>query len=192
MWDEPEPRDSQFNRFARREVTKAARAAEYWSSDFDEYALPDSAKSLAGGSSSGFRTAREGYKGSKSNDHQTHNRLGKPYPTKPGAQRPAPPPVIKLAPTNLRLAEPIPFTFDAPRNVKPKADIGGFLESSNSSLAIMRSLGLPEDDELPLLSVSGGSSPVAPGRASVQLARGTKRLGMGRPTAWGTKRPRQE
>jgi hypothetical protein len=81
--------------------------------------------------------------------------MGKPY--KSGAERPAPAPVVKLEPTR-HDAAPIPFTFNEPRNGKPKVDIGGFAESSNSSLSLMKSLGGLEDDELPLLS--GGSSPV--------------------------------
>jgi hypothetical protein len=261
MWDEPEPRDRQFNRFARREVTKAARAAEYWSSEFDEYALPDSS---AGGDTNGFRSAR----GTMANGH---SRMGKPYPTKSGAERPVAPPVIKLEPTKHDLPDPLPFTFNIPRAGPPKADIGGFTETSNSSLALMKSLGVLEDDDVPLIP-SGGSSParasgglgvrkggkarmggglggsspllgsVSPvvagigfegrGKADVDewknlgldanelglglglgtelsrdgavglqrngvggdvpLARGTKRLGMGRPAAWGSKKARQD
>jgi DNA helicase-2/ATP-dependent DNA helicase PcrA len=216
MWDAPEPRDRNFNRFARREVTKAARAAEYWADDVDEYALPGMPgvdPNRAPGS--GFVSARD--------------RMKQPGSAEP--RSPKPPPVI-LKSRNHQFPEPLPFTFNAPAEAKrPGADLGMFTSSSSSSLAMMKGLGLPgstgSNGSSPLASPNPDRSPKPPEIASfqsaansslsalkglglpdlptgglptggtgqgqgVQLAKGTKRLGMGRPAPWGTKRQRAE
>lgn len=214
MWDAPEPRDRNFNRFARREVTKAARAAEYWADDVDEYALPGMPgvdPNRAPGS--GFVSARD--------------RMKQPGSVEP--RSPKPPPVI-LKSRNHHFPEPLPFTFNAPAEAKrPGADLGMFTSSSSSSLAMMKGLGLPgstgstgSNGASPLASPNPDRSPKPPEIASfqsaansslsalkglglpdlptggtaqgqgVQLAKGTKRLGMGRPAPWGTKRQRAE
>lgn len=189
MWDAPEARDNGFNRFARREVTKAARAAEYWSSDFDEYALRDPKNSV------GWRSARAAPRNKPSN---------------PSSPRPPAPPPVKLPPTNHKLPEPLPFTFGAVDTARPQANLGVFTDHSSTSLLMMKSLGLPGEDS-PMTSPMGSPQPtsvstfqsaaknsmsdwkdLAPpditaktAGAGVQLAKGTKRLGMGRPVPYG-------
>lgn len=200
MWDTPESRDHGFNRFARREVTKAARSAEYWSSDVNEYALPDPQNRT------GFQPARL---------------ASRSKPSKPSSPRPPAPPPIRLPPSKHRLPEMIPFKFGTEESARPQTDLGLFTNSSTSSLAMMKSLGLPCEDS-PATSPSPYSSPQPPSVSTfqnaamssmsdwkdlgppdvgartlgepVQLAKGTKRLGMGRPAPWGegTKRPRAE
>ena len=192
MWDAPESGDYGFNRFARREHTKAARAAEYWSSDFDEYALPDSNSRHA----SDFGSARMSKRSKISN---------------PSAPQPPRPPSVKLLPSNHNHPAPLPFTFGAGNQERRQANIGLFTNNNSSSLAMMRSLGLPGEDA-PITSSSPDVSPQPPtmstfasaamssisdwknlgapdvdesnGAASVPLAKGTKRLGMGRPVPW--------
>lgn len=200
MWDAPEPRDHGFNRFGRREVTKAARAAEYWSSDYDEYALPDPKHSV------GWTSARSAPRTKASN---------------PSSPRPPAAPPVKLKPSNHKLPEPLPFTFGANEAPRLQADLGLFTDHSSSSLAMMKSLGLPgEDSSVTSPNMNVGPEPPSISSfqtaakssmsdwkdlgpldadpkmagASVQLAKGTKRLGMGRPVAWGaaTKRSRAE
>jgi DNA helicase-2/ATP-dependent DNA helicase PcrA len=213
MWDAPEPRDRNFNRFARREVTKAARAAEYWADDVDEYALPGMPGVDPNRAPAGFVSARD--------------RMKQPGGVEP--RSPKPPPVI-LKSRNHQFPEPLPFTFNAPAEAKrPGADLGMFTSSSSSSLAMMKGLGLPgstgstgSNGVSPLASPNPDSSPKPPEIAAfqsaansslsalkglglpdlptggtgqgqgVQLAKGTKRLGMGRPAPWGTKRQRAE
>jgi DNA helicase-2/ATP-dependent DNA helicase PcrA len=194
MWDSPEPRDKNFNRFARREVTKATRAAEYWASDADDYALPDM--------KAGFSSA------SSISSHPRHHqssRLSKPYAM--AAANPSSPtkPVVKIPPRDHKLPAPLPFTFGTVDDKKKDADLGSFTNSSNDSLAAMKSLGLPAPSapEDPLaglgMGFKGGSDwkslaqpTVTAGGSSltsgIQLAKGTKRLGMGRPAPWGSKK----
>ena len=197
MWDTPEPQDRGFNRFARREVTKAARAAEYWSGDHDEYDLPDP-------KTAGFIPARS---------------APRSKPAAPSSPRPPAPPPVRLPQRDHKLPEPLPFLFGADTAPRPQANLGHFTNSSSSSLAMMKSLGLPGEDS-PVTSPSPNVSPQPPTvstshstaisymsdckdlgppdvaaktlGAGVQLAKGTKRLGMGRPAPWGeaAKRPR--
>ena len=192
-WDAPEPQDRGFNRFARRENTKAARAAEYWASNCDEYALPHSSDAPRS-----FTSARA---------------ANRPYQHNPSSPKPPAPPPARLAPSNHKLPEPLPFTFGANDHKRPDTDLGMFTNSSSSSLAMMKSLGLPGDESpasSPILpSVAGFQSAATdsmsgwknlgppdvgekPLEAAVSLAKGTKRLGMGRPAPWGAKKPRPE
>lgn len=59
------------------------------------------------------------------------------------------------------------------------ADVSSFESKANSSLSAFKGLGLPD-------APSGGTG--AP--SGVPLAKGTKRLGMGRPAPWGAKKTR--
>lgn len=61
------------------------------------------------------------------------------------------------------------------------AAFGGFQASAAAGLAGMKGLGMPD-----LPGAAGGGGEVAP------LARGTKRLGMGRPQPWGAKKARMD
>jgi len=206
MWDAPEPRDKQFNRFARRDVTKAARAADYWASEADEYDL----SSVAAGFTSA-RTHNPGGSGS--------SRMSKPY-ANPGGVRSPPKPVVKFQ-TKHNLPSAIPFTFNSPALKKPGTELNDITSNSKDLLADMLSLG--SDDPLAGTSLglgagggkavvndwrslsqpnrSSGASSLTPGlggrtageasgsgRGDIQLAKGKKRLGMGRPAAWGTKK----
>jgi len=99
MWDAPESSGHFFNRFARREVTKAARAAEYWSSDFDEYALPEHGKGPK------FTAARSAARSKSSN----------PSSSKP----PAPPPVKLLQTTKFPNLCPSPLVSPILPVLKP-------------------------------------------------------------------------
>lgn len=58
---------------------------------------------------------------------------------------------------------------------------GGFQASAAAGLAGMKGLGIPD---LPGSGASGGGD--------VTLAKGTKRLGMGRPQPWGAKKARMD
>lgn len=187
MWDAPEPQDRNFNRFARREVTKATRAAEYWASEADEYALPDL--------NAGFTTARAIPAKSSHSSHSS--RLSKPY--QQSSNPSSPKPVVKLPQRNHDLPAPLPFTFGSAGDTKKDADLGMFTKGSNDSLAAMKSLGLPDTSggggggldfgfgggsdwkSLAQPTTNGGTG------GEVPLAKGTKRLGMGRPAPWGTK-----
>ncbi|WWD16482.1 hypothetical protein CI109_100908 [Kwoniella shandongensis] len=217
-WDAPEPRDKWSNRFARREVTKAARAADYWASESDEYALPGSngnsaSNPYAASVSSGFKSARMGLSSN---------------PSSSSAPRSAPPPKkdpVQIRSANRNIPEALPFTFGQPDPVRTDADLGAFTNGNSASLAMMATLGLPPDIDGGG-SMSGGSSPFMGGssprlgsspalgggtrlpgvsslgaRATANAgasagagagpARGTKRLGMGRPAAWGAKKARE-
>lgn len=189
MWDAPEPQDKNFNRFARREVTKATRAAEYWASEADEYALPDL--------NAGFTSARAiPTKPTHSSSHSS--RLSKPYhmSSSSASNPPSPKPVVKIPQRNHNLPAPLPFTFGSAEDKKKDTNLGFFTDTSNDSLAAMKSLGLPDTFNGGGLGIgSGGGSdwkslaqPTATGATEVPLAKGTKRLGMGRPAPWGTKR----
>ena len=152
MWDAPEPRDQQFNRFARREVTKAARAAEYWASESDDYALPGQGSAPR----SAFQTARN----YANVDRGERDRMSQPVNVK---RETKPPPVI-LPSRNHHFPELPKFTLGGQEAVKKEQDLGGWTSASSSSLAMMKSLGLPGEG---LAGVglgtgaggSGGSSP---------------------------------
>ncbi|KAL7420030.1 ATP-dependent DNA helicase srs2 [Cryptotrichosporon argae] len=164
-WDAPEPRGYAHNRFARRETTKAARAADYWASDVDEYALPAPG---SGSSGAGFAPASR---------LQSVSR-GDPRIDPPPAPRPQPPPIRSA---NRDLPAPLPFTFGTTHAATaPGAGIDAFTSSAGAGLAAMKALGLPAD--VPA---------AAPVVGAVPLARGTKRLGMGRPAPWGAKKARE-
>jgi DNA helicase-2/ATP-dependent DNA helicase PcrA len=221
MWDAPEPRDSSFNRFARREVTKATRAAEYWASEADEYALPGQR---------GFTSARLASGPSHSGDRDRMSQPGNVV------RSPKPPPVL-LQSRNHHFPEMPKFSFNnaADTGQGRDAGLGSFTNASTSSLAMMKNLGLPGAG-----STAGGSSPMgsgsprlgaspmlppvagpgasgfggfqasaaaglagmkglgmpdlpgARGGPELALARGTKRLGMGRPQPWGAKKARMD
>ncbi|KAK4688393.1 ATP-dependent DNA helicase UvrD/PcrA, partial [Tremellales sp. Uapishka_1] len=200
MWDAPEGRDLH-NRFARRENTKAARAAEYWSSDFDEYALPDTSTG-ATSSNRPFKPPKTGF---------VSARTAITSQSKPSSPARPPPPPIKSA--NRDFPAPLPFTFGLNEAPKAEAGIGLFTNSSSSSLAMMKNLGLPASTSSPASSPNPNTSPALPGVSSFQstssnsisswknlgpaettqpLVKGTKRLGMGRPAPWGAKKARGE
>jgi hypothetical protein len=146
MWDAPEPRDQQFNRFARREVTKAARAAEYWASEADDYALPGHGSAPR----SAFQTARNYASGERGD----RDRMSQPVNVKREAK---PPPVI-LPSRNHHFPELPKFTLTGDTPAKKEQDLGGWTSASSSSLAMMKNLGLPGEG---ILGVgSGGSSPL--------------------------------
>lgn len=145
-WDAPEPRDHQHNRFARREVTKAARAAEYWASEADDYALPGQGSAPR----SAFQTARTYAGGGERGDR---DRMSQPVNVKREAK---PPPVI-LPSRNHHFPELPKFTLGPADPIKKEADLGSWTSTSSSSLAMMKSLGLP--GETPGAG-SGGSSPL--------------------------------
>jgi len=211
MWDAPEPRDKQFNRFARRDVTKAARAADYWASEADEYDLTSAA------SGAGFSSART------QNPNSTGaSRMSKPYAA-PGGVRSPPKPVVKFQ-TNHKLPSAMPFTFNAPPQKKPGTELNDITSNSKDLLADMLSLGSDpmagtslalgggvrksggsdwRDLSQPSRSAGsagtgsvsassgsgvGSSTSTSNGLGEIPLAKGKKRLGMGRPAAWGTKR----
>ena len=216
-------------------MTKATRAAEYWASDLDEYALPDA--KLANKNVTGFTSARAA--------QSARDRMSKPYNTGSNAAPRSPPkPVLKLPQRDHRLPEPMPFSFGAPEDKKTEAGLGLFTNASSSGLALMKSLGLPGEDDSPATSpgvkspglggspLFGGDSSAFPSKialpsgprppmsaggarssmlgngfgtgdawkslaqpsvqaeasGSIPLAKGTARLGMGRPAPWGSKR----
>lgn len=199
MWDAPEPQDRNFNRFARREITKATRAAEYWASEHDEYALPGS---------SGFQSARAGMPRPRDRERDRE---------RDGPTSPAKPPPKPIKSRHVDIPAPLPFTFGKPDAKKSEAGLGSFTNASNNFLSNLDSLGVGIPDDLPPddlgLGAGAGSSPFAspalggspnffggdrlggagassalPSGGRVELAKGTKRLGMGRPAPWGAKR----
>ncbi|KIR82250.1 DNA helicase II/ATP-dependent DNA helicase PcrA [Cryptococcus gattii EJB2] len=150
-WDPPESSSwrSKSNRFARRDISKATRAAEYWASDVDE-----------------------------------------PPTTLPIApQKKPPPPPVKSA--NRYIPPTMPFTFNTKEEKKEETSLDSLMSGGNKSLEMMAGLGLPADlppnPVGPSTSAGGGLA----GRGSLELARGKKRLGMGRPAPWGSKKPRE-
>ena len=226
-------------------MTKATRAAEYWASEADEYALPDKVPNGSG-------NPRHGAQGFTSGRVE-RDRLSKPYKRdKMGnIQRSPPKPVIRLPQRDHHFPEMPTFQLGQVEAAKPETDLGMFTNASSSGLALMKSLGLPGEDSSPLLSpslsaYSGGSPnwsggatlpsrgampsrppawvpkmphfsstakaamddwkslglPSANGAATtasagaavtarsgaIPLAQGTKRLGMGRPAPWRSKR----
>lgn len=188
MWDAPEPQDRNFNRFARREITKATRAAEYWASDHDEYALPGT--SIPTGNS-GFQSARMGMPRPHHRDRERERDRDR---DRDGPQSPAKPPPKPIKSRHVDIPAPLPFTFGKPDAEKISAGLGSFTNANNSFLSNLDSLGvgpLGDDGDSPFTSpnpdLNGGlAAPALPGR--VELAKGKKRLGMGRPTPWGAKR----
>ncbi|WVQ74660.1 hypothetical protein IAR50_004262 [Cryptococcus sp. DSM 104548] len=160
-WDAPESGSwgGKTNRFARREVTKATRGAEYWASDTDEYALPGS----AGSSIAGFQSARSSMSQSRP-----------PFPSEP--KKPPPQPVNNLS-ANKNLPTALPFTFNTAPQQSAEASLGTFMKGSNKGLEMMAGLGGLPPAEAP---APGGSA-----------GRGIKRLGMGRPAPWGSKKARE-
>lgn len=203
-WDAPEPRDSNFNRFARREVTKATRAAEYWASEADDYALPGQR---------GFTSA-----GRLEREHR--DRMNQPN----NVTRSPKPQAVLLPSKNHQFPEMPKFSFNNPVESAKQAGLGSFTNASTSSLAMMKNLGLPSPDPSNIGTASprsaGGSSPMLgptgangfqasaaaglagmkglgipdlPGAGGeVKLVQGKKRLGMGRPQPWGVKKARAE
>ena len=189
MWDAPEPQDRNFNRFARREITKATRAAEYWASDHDEYALPGT--SIPTSINSGFQSARMGM---ARPHHRDRDRDRERDRDRDEPVSPAKPPPKPIKSRHVDIPAPLPFTFGKPDAEKSSAGLGSFTNANNSFLSNLDSLGvgpLGDDGESPFtspaLDVSDRfTAPALPGR--VQLAKGKKRLGMGRPAPWGAKR----
>ncbi|KAI9632622.1 P-loop containing nucleoside triphosphate hydrolase protein [Dioszegia hungarica] len=228
-WDAPEARDSSFNRFARREVTKATRAAEYWNSEADEYALPGQKGFASALHASNAQRDRTGGGGSDRDRMLQPNNI---------VRSPKPPPVL-LPSRNHQFPEMPKFSFNVDKDDGRGKDagLGSFTNASTSSLAMMKNLGLPGG------SGSGGSSPMgaggsgatspalgssarfpglgsavgggfqasaaaglagmkglgmpdlpgaAGGGGEVLLAKGKKRLGMGRPQPWGAKKTRND
>ena len=158
-----------FNRFARREVTKAARAAEYWASEIDEYDLPDPK------SGSGHRAKREPWKWSMDSHFKTARELASP-------EKKPPPKILK--PTSVDV-KPVPFAFGKPDEKPSEQGIGAFTNASSSSLAFMKTLGLPGQGS----AGSGASSPLA----SPNLNAGSNGFAFGSarslPTANGGRSP---
>ncbi|KAL0252323.1 hypothetical protein I308_101712 [Cryptococcus tetragattii IND107] len=179
-WDPPESSSwrSKSNRFARRDISKATRAAEYWASDVDEYALPSD--SFTPSPSSPYTTSFT----------RINSGLPRPPTALPVAtQKKAPPPPVKSA--NRYIPPTMPFTFNTKEEKKEETSLDSLMTGGNKSLEMMAGLGLPAD--LPPISVGPSASAGGglAGRGSLELARGKKRLGMGRPTPWGNKKPRE-
>ncbi|WVF65803.1 hypothetical protein IAT40_000540 [Kwoniella sp. CBS 6097] len=152
MWDAPEPRDKWSNRFARREVTKATRAAEYWASEADEYALPGTNANANGGGGSSSGSGSNPYAAAMANPGFTSARVGLAAPKSrqpgPNSTRNEAPPKrdpIKIKSANKNIPEPLPFTFGQPDPVRSEASIGSFTSGNSASLAMMATLGLPPD-----------------------------------------------
>ncbi|AUB27794.1 DNA helicase II/ATP-dependent DNA helicase PcrA [Cryptococcus neoformans] len=182
-WDPPERFSwgEKINRFARRDVTKAARAAEYWASDVDEYALPSDSFSPSTSSpyATGFTCAR------------MNSGLSRPpaaLPMAPPKKHPAP--SVKSA--NRHIPPTMPFTFNTKEEKKEETSLDSLMSGGNKSLEMMAGLGLPADlPPDPVVPSAGAGGGLAGGR-SLELARGKKRLGMGRPAPWGSKKPREK
>ena len=193
MWDAPEPQDRNFNRFARREITKATRAAEYWASDHDEYALPGTSIPTSG--TSGFQSARMGMPRPSPRDRERDRDRDR---DREGPISPAKPPPKPIKSRHVDIPAPLPFTFGKPDPEKSSAGLGSFTNASNNFLSNLDSLGvgpLGDDGESPFTSPALGpdvdklAAPLGlPSGGRVELAKGKKRLGMGRPAPWGAKR----
>lgn len=184
-WDAPDPDSRIYNRFGRRDGPgKMARGIEYWNSEFDDYALPGE-----GGAPPYNMGAPRGF---------TSIASAKSLLRQPQAPAAPKPPPVKLKSSNYGLPGPVPFTFGGREEHKP-TDLTSFTSSANSGLAAMKSLGMdlgePDISSKPNSSMSAlGGRPAQPPSAggSVPLARGTKRLGMGRaPSSWGAKKAKQ-
>ncbi|WVQ79155.1 hypothetical protein IAT38_001251 [Cryptococcus sp. DSM 104549] len=187
-WDPPQ-RGSWMkpNRFARRDVTKATRAAEYWASDADEYALPGSQAAGGAGARPGSQPQSQPYN-TGFMSARTSAGLARP-PGQPGQPRPPPPPV-KSANTNM--PAPLPFTFGEKDEGSKEAGLGTFMSGGDKSLAMMAGLGVMPGG--PPAGTGPGAAGAGAGGAGggAPTSRGTKRLGMGRPAPWGAKKPRDE
>lgn len=174
-WDVPAPGKKGYGMYGAKRSTAVSRASDYWKSDVDDYALPEP------GSAPGSRPAGFSYFSS-----------AKSMNIWPQAPAPPKPPVQRLESSNRNLPPPLPFTFAKEDTSRPEATLTSFTSGSNSSLAAMKALGLPGD--LPSSggpSLSGAGAGASAGSTGVPLARGTKRLGMGRPAPWGAKRAKQ-
>lgn len=183
-------------------MTKAARAAEYWASEQDDYALPDM--------STGFTSAR-----SVSNSHgprpshagSTSSRLPKPYQMGFGTPRSPPKPVVKLPQREHDLPAPLPFSFNNPDAGKKKeeASLGLFEKGNMDFLSDLKSLGTSDttpgaparggaSNGLGLPRLNSGIGASVPSRLANGASVGggqkkpTKRLGMGRLPQWQPKR----
>ncbi|WWC60335.1 uncharacterized protein I303_102906 [Kwoniella dejecticola CBS 10117] len=160
-WDAPEPRDKYSNRFARREVTKATRAAEYWASETDEYALPDSNGNGSGSGSnpyahpvkSGFTSARMGL-GSSLGSAAVAAKSRQPAPgsgtirDRDRDEKAKQKEVVKIKSANKNIPDLVPFTFGTPDPVKVDTDISSFQKGGQNALDFMATLGLPPDPPL--------------------------------------------
>ncbi|AAW42599.2 ATP-dependent DNA helicase pcra, putative [Cryptococcus deneoformans JEC21] len=181
-WDPPERSSwgEKINRFARRDVTKAARATEYWASDVDEYALPSD--SLSASTSSPYTTSFT--------SARMNSGLSRPPAALPMApQKKPPPPSVKSA--NRHIPPTMPFTFNTKEEIKEETSLDSLMSGGNKSLEMMAGLGLPADLPPDLVGPSAGAGGELAGRGSLEVARGKKRLGMGRPAPWGSKKPRK-
>jgi DNA helicase-2/ATP-dependent DNA helicase PcrA len=107
---------------------------------------------------------------------------------------PAKPPPKPIKSRHVDIPAPLPFTFGKPDAEKSSAGLGSFTNANNNFLSNLDSLGvgpLGDDGESPFTSPnlgSGGLTTPDLSRKRVELAKGKKRLGMGRPAPWGTKR----
>lgn len=171
-WDVPAPGRKGYGMYGAKRETAVGRASDYWKSDVDDYALPAMGSNPpASGAFSYFSSAK-----SMSS-----------YQQAPAAPKP---PVQRLESSNRNLPAPLPFSFAGRQQERPEATLTSFTSGSNSSLAAMKALGLPED--LPSGDKPAPAANSAPsGGIGVPLARGTKRLGMGRPAPWGAKKAKQ-
>lgn len=181
-WDEPGPRGK--SNWMNRGAGSKSRGDAYWASDVDDYGLN------APPANSGFTSAWS---------------VTRP-PTVPK------PPPQRLQSSNRHIPAPLPFSFEpAPGPPPEQPTLTSFASTHLSSLNAMRNLGLPPDapitdvasmpsarDRVPSVvsqfappstvnsrSSNNARNSAAPG-APVILARGTKRLGMGRPAPWGS------
>ncbi|WVW80167.1 hypothetical protein I302_102144 [Kwoniella bestiolae CBS 10118] len=186
-WDAPEPRDKHSNRFARREVTKATRAAEYWASDTDEYALPSDGNGksnpYASAVQSGFTSARMGLSSSGS---------GKSRQPAPGTGSVREPKmereVVKIKSANKNMPDILPFTFGQPDPVKKDTSIGSLQKGGMDSLSLMASLGLPPDTGLTIPPNGGNSRHGSKDRSSPFMG-SSPRLGSSPMLGGGMKLP---
>jgi DNA helicase-2/ATP-dependent DNA helicase PcrA len=150
------------------------------------------------GTSTGFQSARAGMPRPRDRDRE-RDRDRDREPTSP-----AKPPPKPIKSRHVDIPAPLPFTFGRPDPKKSEAGLGSFTNASNSFLSNLDSLGVGPIDEAegssPFASPSLGGSPnlfagdrlpAVPGLPSggrVELAKGKKRLGMGRAAPWGAKR----
>lgn len=126
----------------------------------------------------------------------------KAEPMSPVKAEPKPPPQ-RIQSANRHLPAALPFLFETDvKPARPQPTLNSFAKTHLSSLSAMKNLGLPPEapgtgepqeraGEPQQPSTSSRTAPLP--RAPIPLARGTKRLGMGRPTVqWGDpKRPKK-
>lgn len=164
-WDAPPPAKRGNGMHVARRETGMGRAHDYWKSEVDEYALPPMGTEAPRGGFSYFSSAKSMAQWQA-----------------PAASKP---PVQRLESSNKSLPAPLPFTFATQQATRPDATLSSFTSAGSSSLAAMKALGLPDEP-------AGGAAAPGLGRSSVPLARGTKRLGVGRPAVpWGSKKAKQ-